>query len=225
MTVNFRPNHTNYEGASSPSSLDGRFGFIYQGISIIFMLFEAIYGKNVESSYSQRVVSHRIATLSHVLIGIAMVVCICVFYDTWGIGIGLVLPFLIFAIKNLWYWLNVPADIPYVTRREHHLFNMAMLTAYSWFAAFQGLAPRIAYDAGMRDLITNTGPWSGDKKHSFDWTIFLLGIVLWIFYVPGVILWIWFRKKRTGCCGTSCCSSMANNQPTNDEDVQLYDKR
>src|SRR5215510_594816 len=154
LSFAYTANHTKYAGYSQPSTIPARLGFLYAGLCVLYILYEAAPPRGLR----RRQVEGSRWMMPGLLLatGAAFTALIAVRYNPWT---G--------ALWMIWIF----AGLIVLTARgrasgvAQHRTGMSFLAAFSWWGALQGFIPGIVLAVGGTD--GSTRPYVGDQPGPF----------------------------------------------------------
>jgi len=201
----FRPyNDVNLSHFATPSTSPSHLGFFHAGFSLISMLIQALWGKNLSDFqagsphrfYAKLLMAFNIWNL---VLGIICAFAIVVLFNPSTGALWMIITFFAFETTNFIGWLKFLEQyriVLYWERMLIHQFNLSMLSGFAWWSALQGFLPPLM---GFihHNLGEHTGPFMGDKPGKFSFSSFFGFLLFWaISFSPAIVLWLYFRKRR-----------------------------
>ncbi|MGR3274083.1 hypothetical protein ACSYAD_03125 [Acaryochloris marina NIES-2412] len=183
-------NHTKYAEYSMPATYPARFGFMFVGVCVLYMLREVtppqVFGRQSKELAGSVIPSLLVGT------GLSLTAIITLRFNPWTGALWMIWTFILIVIAM------VQPPSPSMNHREadvaRHRLGMSCLAAYSWWGALQGFGPAIAILINGDDLSTTA--YVGNQPGPFSPAFFLF-FVAWVpFFVLAAYLIRRFQKLR-----------------------------
>lgn len=178
LTINVGPNHADYPGLSSPSTLPARFAFLYAGLGVSYLLFQGWPRRSLR--VRQALATELIVPAALLLIGLALTALIFLYHNPWTGALWMIWTFM--GLVAACAWLQRAGRRSGAPHLRQHRFAMLATLAFAWWASAQGFGPAVAMMVLDSESVTTPSSPSGI---TFWWFLagwapaFLLAAVLY----------------------------------------------
>ena len=141
ITINVGPNHADYPGLASPSTVPARYAFLYAGLGVLYLLFVG-WPARLRSRTMPTGAVAMAAPLALFITGLALTALIFLRHNPWTGALWMIWTFM--GLVTVCAWLSRAAHLNDTYRRRQHRFTMLAILAFAWWASAQGFGPAIA---------------------------------------------------------------------------------